>query len=57
MGLHSSWNYPKVYAGPMIAPVQEEVEIFDSPERWIPERNIAAAWFINSLASFIMRPE
>jgi len=33
-----SWNYPKVYAGPMIAPVQEEVEIFDSPERWIPER-------------------
>ena len=32
-----SWNYPKVYAGPMIAPVQEEVEIFDSPERWIPE--------------------
>ena len=52
-----SWNYPKVYAGPMIAPVQEEVEIFDSPERWIPERNIAAAWFINSLASFIMRPE
>lgn len=32
-----SWNYPKVYAGPMIAPIQGEVEIFDSPERWIPE--------------------
>ncbi|WP_370005745.1 hypothetical protein [Methanothermobacter sp. KEPCO 2] len=32
-----SWNYPKVYAGPMIAPMQGEVEIFDSPERWIPE--------------------
>lgn len=32
-----SWNYPRVYAGPMIAPIQGEVEIFDSPERWIPE--------------------
>ncbi|MCG2828706.1 Nre family DNA repair protein [Methanothermobacter sp. K4] len=32
-----SWNYPRVYAGPMIAPMQGEVEIFDSPERWIPE--------------------
>lgn len=32
-----SWNYPKVYAGPMIAPLQGEVEIFDSPERWILE--------------------
>jgi hypothetical protein len=31
-----SWNYPKVYAGPMIAPVQGECGIMDTPESWIP---------------------
>ena len=31
-----SWNYPKVYAGPLIAPVKEECGIMDTPESWIP---------------------
>jgi len=31
-----SWNYPKVYAGPLIAPVREECGIMDTPESWIP---------------------
>ncbi len=31
-----SWNYPKVYAGPMIAPVSGECGIMDTPEEWIP---------------------
>jgi hypothetical protein len=31
-----SWNYPKVYAGPMIAPVIGECGIMDTPEEWIP---------------------
>ncbi|MCQ8893564.1 MAG: hypothetical protein NQU46_02870 [Methanolinea sp.] len=31
-----SWNYPKVYAGPLVAPVQEECGIMDTPESWIP---------------------
>ncbi|MCU0632171.1 MAG: hypothetical protein MUC66_04245 [Methanolinea sp.] len=31
-----SWNYPKVYAGPLIAPVREECGIMDTPEAWIP---------------------
>lgn len=33
-----SWNYPKVYAGPMIAPIQGDTGIFDSPETWIPHQ-------------------
>lgn len=32
-----SWNYPKVYAGPMIAPMQGDISIMDSPEAWIQE--------------------
>ncbi|MTK63847.1 MAG: hypothetical protein F8N15_04805 [Methanobacterium sp.] len=32
-----SWNYPKVYAGPMIAPVSGDTTIMDMPESWIPE--------------------
>jgi hypothetical protein len=31
-----SWNYPKVYAGPMIAPLYGDTAIMDSPESWIP---------------------
>lgn len=33
-----SWNYPKVYAGPMIAPLHGDTRILDMPESWIPER-------------------
>ena len=33
-----SWNYPKVYAGPMIAPMQGDISIMDSPESWIPNQ-------------------
>ncbi len=32
-----SWNYPKVYAGPMIAPLHGDTAIMDSPECWIPK--------------------
>ena len=31
-----SWNYPKVYAGPMLATFQGDSEVMDSPESWIP---------------------
>ena len=31
-----SWNYPKVYAGPMIAPLHGDTRILDMPESWIP---------------------
>jgi len=31
------WNYPKVYAGPMITPQQGDTAIMDRPESWIPE--------------------
>ncbi len=33
-----SWNYPKVYAGPMIAPLQGDTSIMDMPESWIPQQ-------------------
>ncbi len=33
-----SWNYPKVYAGPMIAPQHGNTIIMDRPESWIPEK-------------------
>ena len=33
-----SWNYPKVYAGPMIAPLHGDTSIMDLPESWIPEK-------------------
>jgi hypothetical protein len=32
-----SWNYPKVYAGPMIAPLHGDTAVMDLPESWIPE--------------------
>ncbi|MDD1667922.1 MAG: hypothetical protein LUO96_05590, partial [Methanomicrobiales archaeon] len=31
-----SWNYPKVLAGPMIAPVHGDTRVMDTPEAWIP---------------------
>lgn len=31
-----SYGYPKVLAGPMIAPFHENTEIMDTPESWIP---------------------
>jgi len=30
------WNYPKVYAGPMIAPFHGDTRVIDTPELWIP---------------------
>lgn len=30
-----SYNYPKVYAGPLIAPMHEDTSIMDQPEQWI----------------------
>jgi len=30
-----SWNYPKVFAGPMISPIQGDTAIMDTPESWI----------------------
>jgi len=30
-----SWNYPDVYAGPMIAPMHGDTTIMDMPESWI----------------------
>lgn len=30
-----SFNYPKVFAGPMIAPEHGDTSIMDSPERWL----------------------
>jgi hypothetical protein len=32
-----SWNYPDVYAGPMIAPRHGDTAIMDMPESWIAE--------------------
>jgi hypothetical protein len=32
-----SWNYPKVYAGPLIAPAHGDTAILDTPEDWIPQ--------------------
>jgi hypothetical protein len=31
-----SWNYPDVYAGPMIVPLHGDTAIMDMPESWIP---------------------
>jgi hypothetical protein len=33
-----SWNYPLVYAGPMITPQHGDTTIMDRPESWIPEK-------------------
>ncbi|NYT02738.1 MAG: hypothetical protein GKC10_08305 [Methanosarcinales archaeon] len=33
-----SWNYPRVYAGPMIAPLHGDTAFMDTPESWIPGR-------------------
>jgi hypothetical protein len=30
-----SWNYPDIYAGPMIAPMHGDTAIMDMPESWI----------------------
>jgi hypothetical protein len=30
------WNYPKVLAGPMMAPVRGDTRAMDTPEAWIP---------------------
>jgi len=32
-----SWNYPQVFAGPMIAPLHGDTMIMDRPESWIAE--------------------
>ncbi|HUU76351.1 MAG TPA: hypothetical protein VMW63_09745 [Methanoregulaceae archaeon] len=34
-----AWNYPKVYAGPMIAPLHGDTGIMDMPEAWIPSNS------------------
>ncbi len=31
-----SWNYPDVYAGPMVTPVHGDTSVMDMPEAWIP---------------------
>jgi len=31
-----SWNYPRVYAGPLVVPFHGECGIIDTPESWIP---------------------
>jgi len=31
-----SWNYPKVFAGPMICQQEGDTSFYDSPEKWIP---------------------
>src|SRR5512145_3331051 len=33
-----SWNYPDVYAGPMVTAVHGNTSIMDTPESWIPEK-------------------
>ncbi|MDM7934166.1 MAG: hypothetical protein QUS08_02095 [Methanothrix sp.] len=33
-----SWGYPRVYAGPMIAPLHGDTTIMDRPESWIAEK-------------------
>ncbi|MBN2518107.1 MAG: hypothetical protein JXB14_04635 [Candidatus Altiarchaeota archaeon] len=32
-----SWNYPKVFAGPMLVQEHGDTSIVDSPEQWIPK--------------------
>lgn len=32
-----SWNYPKVFAGPMLSTIKGDTSLMDSSERWIPE--------------------
>jgi hypothetical protein len=32
-----SWNYPEVYAGPMIAPMHGDTAIMDQPEEWLAQ--------------------
>ncbi len=32
-----SWNYPDVYAGPMVSPMHGDTAVMDMPESWIPE--------------------
>lgn len=42
-----SWNYPKVFAGPMMVQEHGDTSIVDTPEEWIP-RNFAT----NDIVSF-----
>jgi hypothetical protein len=32
-----SWNYPDVYAGPMISPIHGDTSVMDRPESWIAD--------------------
>ena len=32
-----SWNYPRVFAGPMIAPMHGDTTIMDQPESWLSQ--------------------
>jgi len=32
-----SWNYPDVYAGPLVTPDHGNTSVMDTPESWIPE--------------------
>ena len=32
------WNYPKVFAGPMVATEKGDTTVMDSPETWIPQK-------------------
>jgi DNA repair protein NreA len=32
-----SWNYPDIYAGPMITPVHGDTSVMDMPESWIAQ--------------------
>jgi hypothetical protein len=34
-----SWNYPDVFAGPMVAPQHGDTMVMDMPEAWIPENH------------------
>jgi hypothetical protein len=41
-----SWNYPKVFAGPMVAPMSGDTSLLDSPEAWIPQ-NVTTSDIVN----------
>jgi hypothetical protein len=47
-----SWNYPKVYAGPMVTPFHGDTSLFDSPESWIP-RQITTSEIVDFRLSLI----
>src|SRR5512147_1103369 len=33
-----SWNYPRVYAGPLVTPHHGDTAIMDMPENWIGQK-------------------